>query len=129
MFILTLFYSIIQIDDFFHVLNPDVISLEKHINLRETDAKVFSTHQFNVGFEFVKYDGSFNPIEIPETIATLVAKMDTEVNYGDGTYETNTTDIDLKDCRILYPELITENILVAGSDSRMFCLDNEAARI
>ena len=55
--------------------------------------------------------------------------METEVNYGDGTFDSNTTDIDLIDCRILYPELITENILVAGSDSRMFCLDNEVARI
>ena len=55
--------------------------------------------------------------------------METEVNYGDGTFDSNTTYIDLIDCRILYPELITENILVAGSDSRMFCLDNEVARI
>ena len=125
----TLFYSVIQIADFLNVSSPDVISIEKHINLRETDAKVFSTHQFNVGFEFVKYDGSFNPIEIPENIASLVAKMDTEVNYGDGTYETNTTDIELIDCRILYPDLITENVLVAGIDSRMFCLDNEVASI
>ena len=129
MFMFTLFYSVIQIGDFLHVSNPDVISLEKHINLRETDAKLFSTHQFNFGFEFIYYNGTFNPFEVPENIASLYVKMETEVNYGDGTFDSNTTDIDLIDCRILYPELITENILVAGSDSRMFCLDNEVARI
>ena len=111
-------------------MNPDVISIEKHINLRETEALVFNEQQFNVGFEFVKYiDNDFELLEIPPNIAKLEVVMDTEIYNDDGTTEILTRDVDLIDCELLYPDLVSESVFVAGPDSRMYCLDNQVAQI
>ena len=129
MFTVTLAYTVLQVGEFVNVANPDVITIEKHINLRETDPKLFSEQQFNIGFEFLYFDGSFSPFEVPENIAKLVATEETEVFYGDGTSTKEWVEIDLVDCQQVYPDLVTEKVLVAGAKSRMLCLDKNVARI
>ena len=55
------------------------MTLEKHIDLRVTEAMVFSEHMYNFGFEFVKFEDKFVPFEVPENIARLKADLKTEI--------------------------------------------------
>ena len=112
------------------VSNPDVLTLEKHIDLRDTDAMVFSDHMYNFAFEFVKFvDNKFEPFEVPENIALFEAELKTDIYQEDGTFEEIEVEIKMVDCRLLHPELITESIMVGGTYSRMYCLDNEVAKV
>ena len=90
---------------------------------------IFSEQMYNFAFEIVKFEEKFVPFKVPDNIANLVADLKTNVFKEDGTVEESVTSIELVDCRLLYPELITESIMVGDSTSRMYCLDDEIARV
>ena len=77
-----------------------------------------------MAFEFLQTNKGkrFQGKEIPEEVARLEAKVDTETYYTNGT-ETNTSSrVTLVDCKDLYPDLVTEETPIGGPDSIMYCL-------
>ena len=47
----------------------------------------------------------------------------------DGNDEDNETKLEIKDCKILYPELINDNTMIGGNESKLFCFDPEQLKV
>ena len=124
-FMLVLTYAGLQSLEFMRASNANVISMMKRIDRRHTEKLGFAENQFNLAFEFVQYTemNTFQAIEIPDTIARLVARVHTEVIENG--VEIDATPISFLDCSQIHPDLIHETTPIGGADSTMYCLTPE----
>ena len=104
--------------------------MSKRIDRRLSDELVFDENQFNIAFEFIKYgDGRFELFDVDPKLAVLKGEHKKEIMLEDGNEEETETVLEIIDCKILYPELINDNIMIGGSESKLFCFDPEQLKV
>ena len=124
--ILLLTYALQQIASYVNVEDPNVITMASRIDRRSTEEIRFNDYQFNLAFEFVTYEiaaergtsGSFSKLEVPASVGQLETTIVTEPESGGLEF----TDIPLVDCKTIYPDMITDESLIGGKESTMYCL-------